>query len=119
MAGTFNIFCNPVGEQTLRVDGTWCAGTISPSSANGAILGGSNNCIGAGANYSSILGGSGNVIPAGFNYISIFGCNVTGVLNCAMHVNQLVVQNMPTGIGLNPPGTLWYNPADCIVRIVI
>ena len=55
---------------------------------------------------SAILGGSGN--SAGHDWAGIFGCDISSVLACAFHANNIVVPDMPI-VGTTIPGkTLYY-----------
>ena len=58
--------------------------------------GGQNNKVCAGTCYSSILGGQNNIVQ--HNWASASGYNITSVMDCAFHANNLVVPNMPVGI---------------------
>jgi hypothetical protein len=84
------------------------------------ILGGQSNT--ACANYATVVSGLSNtsqatsaVILGGDcncaqnNYAGIYGCGITSALDCAWHVNRLVIANVPTSsVGL-PAGAVWSN----------
>jgi hypothetical protein len=115
------------GGSNNHIDATGAATTY------GVIGGGQNNMVAAGTNHSSIFGGDGNNVSGscstilggsgnndgGFAYAGIFGQAVTGVMNNALHIEELVIQNIPvdttaTGSGpyaLLPIGALYTTAA--------
>lgn len=67
--------------------------TIATGFQHSAIAGGCGNTINA--NCASILGGCGNTVN--HDYAAVFGVGVTSTMNCALHANELVLQNVQAG----------------------
>jgi hypothetical protein len=73
-----------------------------------------HNFIGGGANNvvtgscSAIVGGCNNTVT--HNWAGVFGCNIVSVMDCAMHSNNFVAQNMPdsSAYATLPIGALYY-----------
>ncbi|MBX2907499.1 MAG: hypothetical protein KF744_15750 [Taibaiella sp.] len=83
-------------------------------STESVVNGGGENTING--NRSAILGGSGNTVN--HNWAGVFGCNVTSQMDCAIHSNNVIVQNMYCATGGTGPfatGTLYYDTTTCIV----
>ena len=68
-----------------------------------SVLAGANNCaIGA---YSTIFGGQLNSATCANS--AVFGCGITTSMACALHVNRLVLTNLPTSSAGLPSGAVW------------
>jgi hypothetical protein len=68
-----------------------------------SVVGGTNNCaIGA---YSTIFGGQLNSATCANS--AVFGCGITTSMACALHVNRLVLTNLPTSSAGLPNGAVW------------
>jgi hypothetical protein len=68
-----------------------------------SVVGGTNNCaIGA---YSTIFGGQLNSATCANS--AVFGCGITTSMACALHVNRLVLTNLPTSSAGLPSGAVW------------